>query len=79
MSNTQQSSDSDRLALTSADLALELVISQRHLHTLNKAGKIPEPLRLGNSVRWARAEIEDWLAAGAPDRAQWEARKGLSL
>jgi len=63
------------MALTSADLAKELGISQRHLHTLNQSGKIPKPFRLGISVRWARSEIEHWLNAGAPDRTAWEAHK----
>ena len=63
------------MALTSADLAKQLGISQRHLHTLNKAGKVPKPFRLGISVRWARSDIEHWLSAGAPDRAEWEILK----
>ena len=75
MSTGPHTSETDRLALTSADLAEQLGISQRHLHTLNKAGKVPKPFRLGISVRWARSEIEEWLAAGAPDRTAWEAHK----
>lgn len=75
MSIHTQSSESDRLALTAPNLAEQLGISQRHLHTLNQQGKVPKPIRLGNSVRWPRSEIEAWLAAGAPDRTAWEARK----
>ncbi len=75
MSTAPHSSETDRLALTSADLAKELGISQRHLHTLNQSGKIPKPFRLGHSVRWPRVLIEEWLAAGAPDRTACEAHK----
>lgn len=75
MSTAPHSSKTERMALTSADLAKELGISQRHLHTLNKSGKIPTPIRLGNSVRWSRALIEEWLSAGAPDREAWNTHK----
>ena len=75
MSNATQLPKTDRLALNSAELAKHLGISQRHLHTLTQTGKVPNPIRLGHSVRWARSEIESWLAAGAPDRTAWEAKK----
>ena len=75
MSNVPHIPTTDRLALTYADLAKQLGISQRHLHTLNQTGKVPAPIRLGHSVRWPRAVIEEWLSAGAPDRIAWEALK----
>ena len=67
--------ETDRLALTSAELAKHLGISQRHLHTLNRMEKGTTPIRLGHSVRWARSEIERWLEAGGPDQTAWEATK----
>ena len=75
MRNAPQKNENGLLVLTTADLAKHLGISQRHLHTLAKSGKVPEPIRLGHSVRWPRPQIETWLAAGAPDRQAWEAMK----
>lgn len=40
----------------------------RHLD----AGKLPEPIRIGGSVRWRKAEIEAWVSAGCPARNRWE-------
>jgi len=31
----------------------------------------PRSVRLGRLVRWHRAEIEAWAAAGCPPRVQW--------
>ncbi len=62
----------ERLALTASDVAMLLGISRAHVWRLNAAYQLPEPIRLGKSVRWPRAEIEAWLAAGAPSRPVWE-------
>lgn len=43
-----------------------LSCSTRHVYRLSDAGKMPRPVKLGSLVRWNRAEIEDWLAAGCP-------------
>jgi excisionase family DNA binding protein len=40
--------------------------SPRHVYRLADAGKMPAPVRLGALVRWPRAAIEDWIAAGCP-------------
>lgn len=63
------------MALTSADLAEELSISERHVHNLNSTQRLPRPIRLGRSVRWSADELRDWLDAGAPPRDQWEAMR----
>jgi predicted DNA-binding transcriptional regulator AlpA len=61
------------LAITAADLAERLNVSERHLWGMLKSGRLgPQPLALGRSKRWAVAEVEAWLAAGAPDRATWQ-------
>ena len=64
------------LAMSAVDLADRLEVSLRHLRRLDSAGKLPKPIRLGRSVRFAVAEVNAWLAAGAPDRQRWEAMKG---
>ena len=52
-----------------------LALSKRQVFRLNSCGKIPEPIRIGGSVRWSAQECSDWLAAGAPDRRTWETLK----
>ena len=51
-------------------------VSLRHIRRQDSAQKLPKPIRLGRSVLWVAQEIEDWLAAGAPDRQRWQAMKG---
>ena len=53
-------------------LAQALGVSARHIAALHAQGRLPAPIRLGRRVVWVRAEIEDWLAAGAPARDRWE-------
>lgn len=55
-------------------LAKLLGKSVRTIRTLDAAGKLPVPLRIGGSVMWRVEEINEWLAAGAPTRAVWVAR-----
>ena len=64
----------DRL-LTAKALGEMLSLSKRQIFRLNSCGKIPAPLRIGGAVRWSADEILAWLAALAPDRQTWEARK----
>ena len=66
------------LAISATDLAMKLGVSLRHIRRLDASGKLPEPIRLGNSIRWLIEEIEAWLQAGAPARTAWEAMKGVS-
>jgi len=40
--------------------------SPRHVRRLADAGRMPRPVRLGSLVRWRRAELEAWIAAGCP-------------
>ncbi len=73
---TNVRSQSNPLAFSAQQLADRLGVSLRHLRRCDSAGKLPRPIRLGRSVRWPVAEIEQWMAAGAPDRRTWEALKG---
>ena len=66
--------DGKPLAVDAKVLAKMLGISVRTVRSMDCAGKLPRPVKLnGRSVRWPVVEIEAWLAAGAPDRNQWEA------
>lgn len=40
--------------------------STRHVHRLSDAGRMPAPIKLGNLVRWRRAELDEWIRAGCP-------------
>ncbi len=68
----------ERLAIPASEVAKLLGISQRHLWNLSTTGRLPRPDRLGRSVRWNRAELEAWLAAGGPTRDKWERIKASS-
>lgn len=54
------------------ELAKRLSLSKRQIFRLNSCGKIPAPIRIGGSVRWAESTIAQWLKAGAPDRKTFE-------
>lgn len=66
----------ERLGLDAKGVSELLGISQRHLWKLHAGARIPEPIRLGRSVRWNRAELLAWMEAGAPARDEWESQKG---
>ena len=61
--------------LSAKTLGQMLSLSKRQIFRLNSCGKLPAPIRIGGSVRWAETTISEWLAAGAPDRKTWEAMK----
>jgi excisionase family DNA binding protein len=66
------------LALAARELAERLGVSLRKIRRMDKAGELPTPVRFGRSVRWPVAEVEHWLAAGAPDRKTWSVVKKSS-
>lgn len=62
----------ERLALSARELSSLLGISERHLWTLDKTGRLgPRAIRLGRATRWPAFEAAEWIAAGAPPRDQW--------
>ena len=61
--------------LTSPDAAKLLNISVRAMLRLAEHGKMPQPIRLGHSVRWSVEELKAWMEAGAPNTADWRALK----
>jgi predicted DNA-binding transcriptional regulator AlpA len=73
MSTQTQPKESERLAVSAADLAKMLDISERHLWAMLADGRLgPQPFQLGRARRWFVDEVRTWLAAGAPIRAAWE-------
>lgn len=66
------------LVVDARRLARLLCCGIRTVRTWDAAGKLPAPIRIGGRVVWRVDEIRAWLAAGAPNRAEWEARKAAS-
>jgi predicted DNA-binding transcriptional regulator AlpA len=62
-----------RLAVAAEQAAEMLAISRSQFMKLHAIGKVPMPVRLGTrSPRWAVDELRGWLAAGCPDRKEWD-------
>jgi predicted DNA-binding transcriptional regulator AlpA len=59
------------LLLSARDLAKMLRFGVRTIRSMDAAGRLPAPLRIGGSVRWRAEEIRDWTEAGCPDRETW--------
>jgi predicted DNA-binding transcriptional regulator AlpA len=76
MAQSQVTTSTNQL-LNAKALGQILALSKRQIFRLNSCGKIPAPIRIGGAVRWSGQEIADWLAAGAPDRETWQARKAV--
>jgi prophage regulatory protein len=67
------------LVVDARRLAKLLCAGVRTVRTWDAWGKLPAPIRIGGrKTVWLVAEIRAWLAAGAPDRATWEAHKTAS-
>lgn len=47
-------------------VAKMLGCSARHVYRLSDAGRMPPPVKLGALVRWSKATVEEWIAAGCP-------------
>lgn len=62
----------DSLLLDAREAATLLGISRSKFLDLDKQGLLPRPIYLGRSVRWSRADLDAWIAAGAPKREEWE-------
>lgn len=63
------------LVVDAARLAKLLGMGVRTIRTHDATGRLPAPVRIGGRVVWRVDEIRAWLAAGAPNRDEWEARK----
>ncbi|AQQ09639.1 putative transcriptional regulator [Sedimentisphaera cyanobacteriorum] len=59
--------------LTAKAVSEMLSLSKRQIFRLNCCGKMPAPIRIGGSVRWANSTIQSWIDMGCPDRQTFEA------
>lgn len=66
------------LLIDTKTLAKLLRISRRHLHRLQDLKAIPEPVRLGQVIRWRIAEILEWIEADCPVQEVWAQRRKQS-
>jgi excisionase family DNA binding protein len=46
-----------------------LSVSKRTIWRLLSGKRLPEPLRIGGSVRWRREQIDRWIEQGCPSAA----------
>lgn len=60
------------LLLTVEQTAKALGVGVRTLYTLDGAGKIPAPVRVGGRKRWDAEELRAWIRAECPTRRKWE-------
>ncbi len=60
------------LLIDSRQVGELLNLSTRTVWRLLSAGKLPEPVRIGRSVRWSRSDLETWIANGCPETAPVE-------
>ena len=77
-SRNQVKNDEKAIAISARQFAAMLNVSLRQIWRLNSAGRLPKPIRLGGSVRWNRAEVQQWFEGGCLDRRAWEARKAVA-
>lgn len=68
----------EHLLLRAAEAAAHCRVSLRKWRSMDAAGLIPRPVRLGSSVRWPLDELGRWIANGCPDRSTWEKIKGAA-
>lgn len=47
-------------------VAAMLSYSTRQIYRLADGGRMPRPLKIGNSNRWVKSEIEEWILQGCP-------------
>lgn len=52
--------------LTVSQVADHLRVSERTIHRLYRIGMLPQPRRIGRSLRWPVEQIADWIADGCP-------------
>jgi predicted DNA-binding transcriptional regulator AlpA len=56
-------------------LAVMLQKSVSSIYELRAAGKLPDPIHLGGSVRWRLQEMRLWICDGCPPAHIWRERK----
>jgi len=63
--------------LKDSEVAALLGVSRRQVWKLRAASQLPEPVRVGGSVRWREADLAAWMDAGCP--AGWSPIRGAGV
>jgi predicted DNA-binding transcriptional regulator AlpA len=65
------------LAVSAEGAARLCGVSRSQWWKLHSAGKVPLPVYLGSKApRWRVDELRAWLAAGCPNRQEWQRVQG---
>jgi predicted DNA-binding transcriptional regulator AlpA len=67
--------DTAPLAVDSHGAARLIGVSESGWRILVSAGRVPPGFRLGRRRLWSVAELQNWIAAGAPSADRWMAMK----
>lgn len=70
--------DSSPWLLTKKQVADKLQVCPRQVSRLRNKGELPDPVRLGTSVRWPAKELDSWIMAGCPNRDRWQIIRSTS-
>lgn len=76
MTNTQTNQNCQLLSAKA--LAKMLSLSVRTVWRLRSAGKLPETVKVGGSIRFERGTIDKWIRMGCPDRHEFEQFRELA-
>ncbi len=68
--NTEVHLEEEVLLIPAERFAKLMQISTRTLWRLLSAGRVPEPVRIGGSVRWRLDQVKQWIASGCPPREE---------
>ena len=49
-----------------SEVSILMGVSDRTLRRLISTGKVPQPVRIGHSIRWPERVIGSWIDAGCP-------------
>jgi predicted DNA-binding transcriptional regulator AlpA len=63
------------LVVGAAQAARLCGIGRATWYSLQRAGRLPKPVRLGGRVLWRPDELRAWVDAGCPSLARWESMK----
>ena len=66
--------ETDVRLLTAKDAGKLCRLSKRSWFRFNSCGRIPEPVRIGGSVRWRHSDIQKWLEWDCPSRKEFNSR-----
>ena len=63
---------SDATLITSREFWGLLALGKTAFNDLRQRGLVgPMPIKLGRSVRWRKAEVDQWVNEGCPPRCRW--------